>query len=243
MDARGLVVVMVAVLFGSSAFSDYLEPPLHKPDWWKVPGDPADGMTRTMYRSFITDPNPPDDNGDYTYNGFTPSISDSWTDNLNLGYFVSWGPDCPEYGDRYCLNTEPPIALNVTLGNRSVQNGVKYYFIQTVGRSLGAGDHELELIRTEDGGADPWWDPDHVHTTDWIDCDNDGLGDIGVSTWSGKLLVEQPDWETFAFWVASDLVDSMWIGTHCIPEPATLTLAAAAAAGLLGYVRRRRMRR
>ena len=127
----------------------------------------------------------------------------------------------------------------MTLGNRSWDGGVKWYFVQIVGRTLSAGDHHLDWITTEDNVSQPWMDPDFVGYSDWVDCDNDDQDDLCVLTFTGKVLVPQPDWETFSFTIAYDAVDSMWIGTHCVPEPATLALTTLSL-GALAILRRRR---
>ena len=48
----------------------------------------------------------------------------------------------------------------------------------------------------------------------------------------------QPDEETFTFsFVEPAYVDSVWVGTRCIPEPATMSVLAL---GGLALIRRRK---
>ncbi|GAG20483.1 unnamed protein product, partial [marine sediment metagenome] len=84
MNTSKIAAFLMVCVLGSPVFADYLEPPVYKPAWWKVPGDPEDGVSRTLYRSFITQPWAPDDAPDYTYNGYQPSRPDTWTQGLQL---------------------------------------------------------------------------------------------------------------------------------------------------------------
>lgn len=241
MSTRGLVALLMATLWTTTAAAAYLEPPLHKPDWWKVPGDAPDGVTRTLYRSFVTDPTSPDDNGDYTYNGFTPSIADGWTDNLPVGHACPAGPRPPEYGDGIGLCLDTPhwdrSYLDIRPGNRSDPTMVKEYFIQIVRDATLGPTPQLSWIAVPDNSHIPVYS--YGDFLDEVDLDNDTVPELHVHTWTGVITGSQPAWEHF--WIEAYMidVDSMWIGTHCVPEPGTIALVTGGI-GVLGYLRRRR---
>jgi hypothetical protein len=196
------------------------------PIWWS----PVDGLTRTQYHSFLTDPNenlPPD----YTNNGFQPSTADQWT--VAVAATGAYDTDIPDdnpfidsqgnpYGDGRGVEIDPNGLIRKVMGNFAVPTNVKYFFVQLIWQ--GAAD----LVITADAVGAVLSSQSQVDDSGWH------------STWLTGSITPQPDQEvfTFSFSNASSPIymDSVWVGTHCVPAPATALLLGSG--GLILFGRR-----
>lgn len=226
-----LFVLMLSAALAQHANADFIEPPMAKPAWWV---DPPGGTTRLQYHSFQSDP---DNNQapDYTRNGYepNPNFPDDWTIDANATYNnVVLGPVDDDWGDGRAMRIGGfPTAFNKRMGNQFVEENIKHYFVEIVWKYDGGihfGDFDL-IVQAPGGSA----------VTETIDGDMMGEDNNGwrIQRWEGTID-PQPDWEMFRFVPPQDvLVDSVWIGTHCVPEPGTIALLGL---GALALFRRRR---
>ena len=210
------MVACIAVLaIGSFAFGDLVIPG-GLPGWWPGgPGDPPDGLTRAQVHGFSADPNlnaPPD----WTYDGFQPSVPDSWTmpGGLQYGVDASFWP-VHYLGGGY-LNDGSGIWLNdqtITkrMGNLRINEWIKEFYVLVIWHSPGGGmlgvDVDSELATDVVTQTMAQYDDGNWHAT------------IVEGT-----IEPQPNWEDFTFTcIGATFIDTIMIGTHC-PEPATLCL-------------------
>ncbi len=204
----------------------------HGPDWWKIPGDPNDGRTRTQFHSFLQNPNQLA-SPDYTYDGYPPSVADQWTTPAidpnaynqpipNSSPYPFIDPDGAPYGDGFGAYIGQAGTLSKLMGNRFVPTWTKEIFLAIIWKGAGT----LTLGVTPSSG-----------TASVSQTNQDEANDWHVS-WLEGTIYPQPNSETFAltFSQAGAWVDSVWVGTHCIPEPSAVLLVAVGA--LLGLRRR-----
>ena len=242
MRCKALCAVLVLAVCASAtaSFAGALVP---FPDWWTWPPFPPDGTTRLQYHSFQADPNlnlPPD----WTQDGYPPSHPDMWslpqgvTYNVQTGYppglFYTVGLNAPALADGLGMSLMEPGTLTKDMGNWRLEENWKEIFACVIwygpaGATLDIGvtsedDTEIETVQV-----------DYREAT--LPC------------WRATVLTgtirPQPDWEVFdfnfgGFDVGTEgiLIDSIYVGTHCIPEPGTLILLF----GLLGGLALRRRR-
>lgn len=199
-----------------------------EPDWWTIP---PPGATRLQHHSFHADPNlnmmP-----DYTHETYTPSIPDQWTVPANIQYNVTlpmeeywpflW-PGRPALNDGIGANLSLPGTLTKHMGNLRVDENIKEFYALVIWRGAGA------LSISVSSEADTT-----ITSTPW------GGGEAG---WTATILQgtidPQPDWEDFTFaftGTGTVFLDEVYVGTHCIPEPASLLLLGL---GGLALTRRR----
>ncbi len=237
----GLFVLPIFLALIVSALAEPLPPyyPLDPlPAWW--PDDPngsPDGVTRAQYHSLKTDPDQ-NQSPDWTYNGFNPSIPDDWTTS-GLG-FGSEGPGPnPFYfgpnkyqnpaGDGFGANLPevPEISISKKMGNlRPEQTKMKKEFFVLV---VWAGEGTLDI------GVTSELTTDQVIPLTTCPCDDAGYH----ATYFQGIIDPQPNWETFTFnfhpaprYNTSEeivgyemlFLDSVYVGTHCVPEPGTLAM-------------------
>lgn len=232
MKRFALLITFAAPAMAALAQSLPLDP-VGGPNWWVHPPGPT---TRLQYHSFLTHPSlnlPPD----YTDNGFTPSIPDTWVVNHAP---TSVGGQNPLYGDGDGYLIGPNDPLTKDMGNLFQPTWVKEWFVQLVWTDMSPQPSGLPVLTVTAPGA--------------ILGDGPGINTVAVpgttgvhwwvTTWRGTIQ-PQPEFEKFDFVFptatgAPVVVDSLWIGTTCVPEPAGL---AALAVGLGGAaIRRRRAR-
>lgn len=241
---RLLSALLAAAMFASVAHLALAQPdPVNPPDWWVHP--PGD-TTRLQYHSFATNP---DLNlqPDYTENGFTPAtlpsppypqgVIDKWTldtgTQLNTVLDPALRPD-PALGDGTVALVPADGDFIKAMGNATLLP-VKEYFYQIVWSTplfLSGGPQPINV---------PSLDLTAPNAT--VTGDGGGLlktervGDWWITTWQGEIR-PQPEYEVFDVNFFEDTyVDSVWVGTHCVPEPGTGLLAAC---GLgVAFIRRR----
>ncbi len=197
------------------------------PNWWKVSGDPLDGVTRTQYHAFHSDPNTAP-SPDWEYNGFQPVVLDNWTTTIVTQFDVDTpGGASPffdsggtRHGDQFgksaLISTEGG-QMSKLMGNLDQPDWIKLFHVEII---WFGGDTSADVsIDVQAAGV-----VDITQTT--IDDDDD-------PNWHWTsidgTIIPQPDRETFLFNFAAVTnpiyVDSVYVGTHCvIPEPATLSL-------------------
>ena len=235
----------VLVLFSAVAFAfattaawaviDYPVPPNH-PSWWKIPSDPADGVTRTQFHSFITDPNPADTPPDYTYNGFSVAgVADSWTFSFTPPFNTPIpGGVGPNYGDDgfgiyFPLNQ----SMEKWMWNLPNPKAVKQFFVcvswwdwlPNASIAINCYSEDTQVSQTLTKVDGPIANGGQWHTT-----------------YLEGIIIPQPGHEYFQF--TCDIgelpyIDSIWVGTHCVPEPSTIAMMAFGALGVAGGVIRK----
>ena len=210
--SKATVVLMGVCLLSHVAMGDYMIPPMG-PTWWTVP---PENNVRLQYHSFITDP---DLNlePDYTLDGYTPSVSDDWNcpDSYNN---VLTPPQLSDWGDGKAIRVEADEDFSKLMGNRSNVNVDKEYFVEMVFRAVdgqyGTFPESPELDITAPGS---------IYEHEGF-SGGDGKNGWWRVSWSGTIM-PQPAQETFTFYFSEAVyVDSVWIGTYCVPEPGTLSL-------------------
>lgn len=227
-----LVAASVVVAISSvPAMAADLPPVFGAPSWWRLPGDAPDGVTRTQYHSFHEDPTG-QPTPDYTYDGFVPAIPDAYSYSAGTAFNLFNPPPIghgnPLAGDDVDMLVPAGGFFAKRMGNLAVSENVKQFFVQMVYRGqqgIPGVDPLLNVLSQGMVAID-------TETVDPLTADGSWL----VKTWTGTIT-PQPDVETFEFlFPAPTLVDSLWIGTHCVPEPSALGLLAI---GGLAVLRRR----
>lgn len=224
-----LTLATVILLGATSAFGQFVDPPIDRPDWWV---HPPDSTTRLQYHSFINNPNnnnPPD----YTDNGFVPAVSDQWTFAGPLNQPVSPGTT-DAYGDSHALLTSDN--LTKLMGNAELL-AVKEWYVSMVWSTQAFLENGTPLpINTPILDVTSPGIPEQDIIGDGIEKSLTRVRNNTwwVSVWEGTIT-PQPDQETFDIqFFEPTYVDSIWIGTHCVPEPATcLIFIMASGAGLV----------
>jgi PEP-CTERM motif len=245
-------IIVLPVFFAmlASASAGWQLDPL--PGWW--PDDPygnPDGVTRAQYHSFMTDPNlnlPPD----WTYDGFQPSVPDNWTTNGIMQYQAAGpGPDPFYFGSAWpedlagddigaYLIPEELVSISKLMGNLRMDDWEKEYYVL----AIWAGEGILDI------SVDSQF-PNDIVTGTQIQYDDAGYH----ATILEGLIIPQPDWETFTFdfmpapitdatgaiiGYETLFIDSIYIGTHCVPEPGTVAMLIALAGLAFVALRRRK---
>jgi len=224
------LVVVSALLCFSLAEVNAAFPVPAPPDWWQVP---PDGMTRLQHHSFHADPNlnqPPDS----TYDGFIPSQPDQWTLPQNIQYNtqnptpwgVYWegGPINPFLNDNIGATLDGPGTLTKRMGNLRNEDMIKEFYALIIW-SGPAGALSVNVCS----------EPDTTVTTDFTFENGEACmwGTVVQGT-----IIPQPDWEDFSFSFNTGVfVDEVYIGTYCVPEPASLLILAL---GGIAMMRRKR---
>lgn len=203
------------------------------PDWWRGPGAARDGVTRTQMHSFHQNPNDPG-GGDYTYDGYPPTVTDEWGGLGGISQYNRPIPNSTPYpfvdrdgrpfGDGIGAFLPESATLTKRMGNRHVNDeDVKVIFLAIIWKGAGS----LSLDVTAPGSRVS------VSQTNL----NEGNG--WHVSWLRGTISPQPNQEMFSFSFGGEAwIDSVWAGTHCIPEPSALALLAA---GVLVAHRRRRV--
>jgi len=242
-------VLLFAFLAATSAVWAYPLPPsnplISPPCWWKVPGDPL-GMygqyTRTQFHSFITDPREalPPGSPDYTFNGFTPSQTDSWI----FGWappegFGTVGPTGPNPGDDGIgLPVPYEHDMTKTMGNMEILYFDKLFFV-AVDWYDAEPDTTLTINCVAEAGTHQVINP-QLTTVKYA---GNYLG--WRTTYLTGSIHPQPNYEDFHFLFengeveeGSAFVDSLWVGTKC-PEPSTIAMMLFGGLGVIGGVIRK----
>ncbi|MBN1908651.1 MAG: PEP-CTERM sorting domain-containing protein [Pirellulales bacterium] len=240
------MVVVLAALFclGASAVQAGQLVPF--PEWWAWPPNNPDGLTRLQYHSFQTDPNlnlPPD----WTLSGFDPAVSDQWTIpsaalyNVPTGYMAGLfkGDMGRDLADGFGLYLADPGILTKLMGNQAHPDRVKDLFAVVIWE--GPANASLNICVTSEDGTQ-------------IQTNQVEITEPTMQNWRATVLTgtidPQPDWEMFDFgfcgfdgslepMVGGVYIDSIYVGTHCVPEPGTLALLLGLlVAGVFAYRRR-----
>jgi len=233
----------LAIFAGFAWATDYAPP--DAPDWWKLPGADPDGVTRTQFHSFITDPDL-GQNPDYTYNGWNliPGQADDWGFEWNpvaFGQIIgSTGPYPPADNGLGLLvpgfGGAAPEVMSKMMVNRENLELSKLFFVvltwydPTNGNATLTIDVDGDLVSGGDATVTP-----HIKTVP-------GPGGWRTTTFWGTIF-PQPDHEHFDFHFLGNseplYVDSAWVGTHCVPEPSTIAMMLFGGLGVVGGVIRK----
>jgi hypothetical protein len=212
------------------------------PSWW-VASDPSPGgspSVRDQRDNFSQDPNTgattavgfhDRGNGDYTYNGYPPSVLDNWTltpigaYDLNIGADPFLRQNGASVGDGKGVQVDTSQALSKLMGNLATPLD-KFFYVELTWY----GDATLNIGVNTVGSL---FQLNQTQT-------NDGLWHNTLFT---GIIKPQPDQETFTFSFSnvngSVFLDSAFVGTHCfVPEPDGIALLGLA--GLAGAFARRR---
>jgi hypothetical protein len=210
------------------------------PSWWKVSGDPLDGVTRTQFHAFHSDPNTLP-SPDWVYDGFQPGTQDNWTTTI-VTQFDFDGPGASPFFDSQGTRHGDAIAkgalistdggqMTKLMGNLDQPDWIKLFHVEIIWWG-GDSDDDVSIDVQATGIVDI------TQTTVIIDGDDPNWHWTSID----GTINPQPEQETFLFNFAAVTqqiyVDSVYVGTHCvIPEPAALSLLAL---GGLAVMRRRR---
>ena len=234
------VLVLAVCASATASFAGTLVP---FPDWWNWPPGPPDENTRLQYHSFMTDPNlnlPPD----WTMDGYPPSHQDVWTlpqtvtYNIQTGYppglFYAVGPNVPALADGFGMSLSSPATISKDMGNMRIDENWKELFACVIwngpaGATLNIG------VTSED---------DTEITTSQVDYVEPTMPGWRATVVTG-FIKPQPDFEVFDFaftgftaFSEAVVIDSIYVGTYCAPEPGAIVLLL----GFLGAVLLRRRR-
>jgi len=233
----------ITILLAATAAANGAFPAPPPPDWFQIP---PGGTTRLQHHSFHADPNLNQQPEDWTIDGFVPSQPDSWAmppgvipQNYNqpadmpwAAYWASGGAGVPLAGgflnDNIGLVLTQGGTLTKTMGNRADENEIKEFYALAIWSLMrGQGVPQLTISVSSPGAI--------VNTT------TAETGEAGTfATVIEGTIEPQPDFEDFSFTFSGPaLLDEIYIGTHCTPEPATVSLLAL---GGLAVLRRRRKR-
>lgn len=230
------IVLLLLAPLSAVGLADQLDPPLAPPWWTHPPGE----TTRLQYHSFIT---PPAENAapDYSESGYGPGPDtgqypfgyppvDQWQ-HPGAIFGQDFGEPEPGLGDGKGASVAAGQTLRKWMWNVRVEDLVKEYFVKIVWKPADGDTNEWVdlLVETEAGSAvDPGWHS-FVRPTAPVQG-------WSTQTWHG-VIRPQPNWEWFKFTFPEDAqVDSLWVGTYCVPEPTGLSLLAL---GMLLTLRRR----
>lgn len=218
---RKLLCVALALVAAAPSALAFMLPPIARPDWWRTPNDPAEGLVRTQYRSFITDPMlrifP-----DYNYDTYATPL-DSYTWPCGLSRLNHWiGRHHIEWGDGYALYLEADGVLSKWMWNARVDHNVKRFYavyVWTTRAWIEQGILPLRApeitIDTETGSTITDLQQDYGRIMNPTGMPGDWWYSI-VTGW----IRPQPCFERFHFRAIEDAyIDSMWAGTRCVPEP------------------------
>jgi hypothetical protein len=237
-NMRILVVFsVVAFLFATSvAWAVVVPAPPNAPSWWKIPGDPLDGATRTQYHGFTGNPN---DDTFGTYNGFIPDLGDVWTFDFGPNHLTpTFNTAIPDglptiaYGDGIGFEAIPlPGDFIKTMGNRENERKIKQFY---------AGILWFDASPTMNSTLDieVYADAEVTGTQYTIVQPDSGWR----FTYVTGVIIPQPSHEHFEvdFGATGDVyVDSFWAGTHCVPEPSTIAMMLFGGLGVVGGVIRK----
>lgn len=222
---RATAFLATLLVFSAAANATLTIPP--PPDWWQFP---PDGGTRLQYHSFQTDPNLNLD-PDYTYDGFTPSVPDSWTLPPDIMYGVAipnfwpilWSGHAGNLNDGIGALLPTAATLTKHMGNLHVDSLDKEFYAL----AIWSGPGTLTMSVTSEAGAS-------------ITSTQTQYGEAGwFATILEGTISPQPDWEDFSFAFSNGQVylDSIYVGTHCVPEPASCGLLLVGVLAV-GYRRR-----
>ncbi len=224
-----LLLFTAGTAFGTTTVPDF-------PDWWKTSDDDPDGVTRIQAHFFHSDPNIMP-SPDWVYDGFQPAVQDSWNVSVIQQFDADHSATSPFYdsdsvhhGDEWAkvgIVAEGGGTMSKLMGNLADPSMIKEFHAEIIWYgTTNCGDVSIDVQ------ADGMVQSSCGAITD----SNDNLWHL---TYIDGTISPQPDSETFNFNFATGgiLVDSVYIGTHCVPEPAALSLLSL---GGLVLLRRRR---
>ena len=234
-----IIVVLAAATAANAAF-----PTPTPPGWFVAPPGPT---TRLQYHSFHADPNS-NQLPDWTFDGFAPSVQDSWVmptgvspQDYGLPNPAPWGvywsggtgtggggvplPGGNILNDNIGLMLNQAGTLTKQMGNLANESEIKEFYALAIWTTVPGSTATLNISVTS---------PETTVSTVPF---GSGEGTMFATVITGTIE-PQPDFEDFSFAFSGPaFIDEIYIGTYCTPEPATLSLLAL---GTLAVLRKRR---
>jgi hypothetical protein len=228
-------------------------PILLVPSWLTDPDD----RTRVQFHSFITDPTDVDQitpgnqladpdtsftGADFSLDSQQAANQDAWNVTAGtLGAATASAPPAGWQADGQGLGISSGLQISKDMWNESFPNQIKEYWVGMIWNAVdGAANNPPNLTVTTSGGE--------TVTPQGFLTQSTGTG-WGWISWSG-VIRPQPEGEVFTWTMPSDegefgsgggvVIDSIWVGTRCTPEPATIALVLAGGVACVAARRRRR---
>jgi hypothetical protein len=211
---RALAAVAASVPFALSLAQ------VDPPSWWGT----RDGFTSFFCWQFNDPSFPP--RPDLAWDPFGPPVWD-------LSGATDWFPQVTDHLGVWGVPPGTTGDLFVTLRNRRREDFIKHVWLQVdFFEDASAGSDVTLLVNTEQGS-----------TIGNIAEKVDPLGSGWYRSTVTFDIRPQPNWESFNFKFiggqSGAFIDNLYIGTHCVPEPASLLAVGVGLAALAARRRRR----